>query len=326
MKSLKKIILSLGLISASLSSSNSLEARIINVPQDYKTIQEAVDIAPDSDTISVSPGSYQENISINKKSISLISTAGYDSTKIIATNPDFASIIIMNSPDYLIDGFTIYQHRGVGIYSLDSNGRISQNFIYGANNAIFIQKGNSTDIWNNILELNNQAIVSNADSIIVEQNSIGYNGFSNGTPAVSLEGRINLVELNSFIDNRVGVKMSGYYNELFRNNFIRNTYGAKIDSTATKSLVLSNLFYRNYNTGLFFNGSNPNLKNIVVKCNGFYGNQFDSNLGLGKENYFMAPRFEEQEDYFRPLVKGSFYDRSNPCGSLMGAFDPIDEE
>ena len=52
----------------------------IDVPEDYNTIQEAIDAAAPGDTINVAPGMYRENISLSDTSIRLIGTAGASET------------------------------------------------------------------------------------------------------------------------------------------------------------------------------------------------------------------------------------------------------
>ncbi len=44
-------------------------ATIINVPDDYPTIQEGIDASSDGDTVLVQPGTYLENINFNGHSI-----------------------------------------------------------------------------------------------------------------------------------------------------------------------------------------------------------------------------------------------------------------
>ena len=52
---------------------NILTAQIINIPQDYPTIQEGINAANNGDTVLVDPGVYKENLSIWYKAITLAS-------------------------------------------------------------------------------------------------------------------------------------------------------------------------------------------------------------------------------------------------------------
>jgi serine protease len=56
------------------------EARAITVPGDYSTIQQAVSAAVDGDTILVKAGTYNENVLIFNKSISLIGEGAGNTT------------------------------------------------------------------------------------------------------------------------------------------------------------------------------------------------------------------------------------------------------
>ena len=60
------------LVICSIFTSFSL-AQIINVPNDQPTIQAAIDISVDGDTVLVADGRYYENITFNGKAITLAS-------------------------------------------------------------------------------------------------------------------------------------------------------------------------------------------------------------------------------------------------------------
>jgi len=126
----------------------------INIPGDYSTIQEGIDVAVDGDTVLVADGDYQENIEINK-SIVLASHAIFDdlddwvayddvfyeqwvinnshiaNTRIIGNNPgdDYGSAILITpnedtciSPE--ITGFTIQYGLGTLVERDDNQVRI----------------------------------------------------------------------------------------------------------------------------------------------------------------------------------------------------------
>jgi len=112
----------------------------IHVPGDYLTIQEAINISVDGDTIEVHPGTYIENINFNGHSIILTSLflPSGDSSAISATIIDGnflgSAVTFENGEDStaMISGFTI-QHglaaSGGGIYCSNSNPTISNNII-----------------------------------------------------------------------------------------------------------------------------------------------------------------------------------------------------
>jgi len=60
----------------------------IYVPDDYSTIQEAVNAANPGDTIIVRDGTYSENVDVNKEYLTIRSENGADVTIIQAANPD----------------------------------------------------------------------------------------------------------------------------------------------------------------------------------------------------------------------------------------------
>ncbi len=116
-------------------------ATIINIPDDYPTIQEGIDASTDGDTVLVHPGTYVENINFNGHNIvlgSLFLTTG-DTTYIAETIIDgdsSGSVVTFESGEdstAIISGLTIrngFSDRGGGIYCFDgSNPIISFNII-----------------------------------------------------------------------------------------------------------------------------------------------------------------------------------------------------
>ncbi len=106
-----------------------LAATIINIPDDYPTIQEGIDVAIDSDTVLVQPDTYYENINYNGKNITVASLflttqdTIYISQTIIngsqPSNPDSASVVTFCSGEdstAVLIGFTITGGSGTLVW------------------------------------------------------------------------------------------------------------------------------------------------------------------------------------------------------------------
>lgn len=97
-----------------LCGSGQVKATIYEVPTNYATLQEAVDVAISGDVINVLAGTYVEpgnkNITILDKDISIIAVSGPDATEIDCGN-DGRGFFFDNS-NGLLEGFTI-NHGGI---------------------------------------------------------------------------------------------------------------------------------------------------------------------------------------------------------------------
>ncbi len=95
----------------------------LNVPADYPNIQDAISNASDGDTVLITPGTYQENLSITDKKIALTSLFHTTSDESIIENTVIDGrgntvIYINNANDSLISGLTIQNGQdGISAYS-----------------------------------------------------------------------------------------------------------------------------------------------------------------------------------------------------------------
>lgn len=322
MNRIKKILLLAGLAAVLSSPQNTrnLEARTLNVPRDYHSIQMAVDAAADSDTVFVAQGTYIGHISIKNKSLSLLSSDGPDSTYISTDQHSGSVIAVLNSKNYKIDGFTITSHKCNGISTLNSSGLISQNSITNTVTAISVENGDYTDIWNNRIERNTQGINSSADSTLIGENNIGYNG-SSLSDYVIKTSKNAFIKDNVLIYNKSGISASGGYTEILNNNFDNNFRSITIDQGFDKLLAMYNLFLNDKDCAINLE-SISDTSSVLVKCNGFNGNSKNSNFLLPEENFYTKPKFSSYGRYYRPLEIDSFYSNHNPCGGYVGAFHP----
>jgi parallel beta-helix repeat protein len=95
-----------------------VQGEILYVPSQYSTIQSAIDIALNGDSVVVSPGTYLENIDFKGKAITVRSTDPNNSDIVAGTiidgsnppDPNFGSVVLFRSGednDSVLAGFTI---------------------------------------------------------------------------------------------------------------------------------------------------------------------------------------------------------------------------
>lgn len=110
-------------------------ADTIHVPADQPAIQAGIDVAVNGDTVLVAPGTYVENIDFLQKTITVKSSSGAKATIIDGGNASNRVVMIYGdlSSDCVLDGFTITNSTGGGIY-VSSSPTIINNII--SNNSV----------------------------------------------------------------------------------------------------------------------------------------------------------------------------------------------
>ena len=111
------------------------EARMIVVPDDYPTIQEAINNANEGDTIFVSSGTYYEHVVVNKDNLTLI---GEDRDNTVIDGSGSGIVVEISRTQINFSGFSI-QRGEKGIYLSSSSGfnTISNNTITSCAGTIF---------------------------------------------------------------------------------------------------------------------------------------------------------------------------------------------
>lgn len=168
-------------------------ANIINVPAQYTTIQSAINVSTNSDTILVQPGTYMENINFRGKKIVLTSlfyqNNNYDyiqSTLINGSNPAFpdsASCVIFNNHEdstTVLQGFTLtggagtkwtdehgagLYREGGGILVAFSSPVIQFNIIFGNNvvsGGVVSTGGGGIRVGDSYVRFHNNVVMNNS--------------------------------------------------------------------------------------------------------------------------------------------------------------------
>ena len=213
----KKALLLLCLVFLSISATMQLNVKAspdIRVPEDYPTIQAAINQANPGDTIQVSPGTYQETLFINK-TLTLI---GEDKNNTILEGSGCGSTVIQaNLTTVNISGFTI-KGGSNGIWLEKCSGSvITGNNITATSRSIWLHYSHNNTISDNIVSDNlwrGIVLCGHSSKNTVTRNTIKDNG--NG---LCMTGEDNLIIHNNFINNENQTNII----ESFHNDW-NNTY------------------------------------------------------------------------------------------------------
>ncbi len=258
----------------------------------YQTIQDALNVANDGDTIYVFGGSYNEMLTINKRVTIVGSIEEGDS--IINYNSDHKYTIQITADYVNLTGFIIIDN-GYNIIS-EINGAL----IHVTSSNVIIQNNNITDCSNGY-----GIYLDSSDGHLIKDNIISN---------VSIGIYLYDSNTNDFVGNKISNCVSAavnirssYYNTLFNNILDNNRYGVyaldceKINITNNtiesnnlrgiglyggngSHIISNNVIRDNTNQGLYLNSPNG----IVI------GNTFDNNqlgITLDTSNYKITNNY-----------------------------------
>jgi len=178
------------------------EPTTITVPDDYPTIQEAINMASPGDTILVRAGIYYENIVVNK-TVSLI---GESREKTIIDGNGTGTVITVEASNLTIEGFTI---RNSGVYE--------EYGVYVASQTnVTIQNNSITNSWCGIL------------LCVSSNNSVSGNNIANNEEGICLDRSSKTIISGNNItaNNWVGIRLFYSSNNGISGNSIKNNeYG-----------------------------------------------------------------------------------------------------
>lgn len=324
---------------AVLASGTLIHAAVINVPADQPTIQDAIDIAQNGDTVLVAPGTYLENINFSGKSITVKSSNGYKVTIIDGGHSN--SVVTFDSGEgrkAVLHGFTIQNgeansstdFEGGGISISNASPTITGNIVKH-NNAVNGGGGIAVQFSSALVQGN-----------LVENNSQtpGYSGGTGGGIAVNGTGSAqiigNTIQNNSWASsNGGGIVLLAAGTPTLKNNIIDGNVadsegegGGILIESESNAVIVQNLIYNNsagQGSGIFFNVPE-----------GYSGPVFINNTIVGTSSSqgsaVYASGFDDQVQFFNNLMVGpgkgspvfcdSTSDKTPPTFTNNDAFSP----
>ncbi len=273
----------------------------IVVPDDYPTIQDAIDHAIDGNTIFVRRGTYEEKIVVDK-SIHLVGENR--SNTIIDGSDDYENIVTLSADNVLMTNFTVQNSNRKGIYTNTNHHTITGNKIINTEIAVYLEYSidntvSENTVWSNddfgiYVKNSSNCIIS--DNIIIDNHYAGiamkdysaYNIFVNNIIALSYcyEAGIsiwnyphdNIFTDNTITDNCYGIHMcKSTGNIIINNNFTNNRWGIRLYLKADDSMIYHNNF-------------SDNITNASDGCNNTWDNGYPSGGNYwddytGSDNY-----------------------------------------
>ncbi|WP_157906472.1 choice-of-anchor Q domain-containing protein [Sorangium cellulosum] len=174
-----------------VAGSRAARARTIDVPEDYRTIQAAVEAAGNHDRIRVAPGTYHESIAWTGKSIALIG-AGPDATIVDPSlGPGGRCLTLVDVPHgSRVEGFTC-QNGMTDATSPDGGGMLIQGGSLQVKRVVFrnnLASGNGGGLWieGADVTLHDASFLNNEAS----NSSVGGQG---GGMGITLGGEVKVV-------------------------------------------------------------------------------------------------------------------------------------
>jgi len=234
------------------------EATTLMVPNNYPTIQAAIDAAVSGSTILAKNGTYTENVVINKMlsllgencETTIIDGGGTeDSVRISANNVTISGFTIKNSGQGYYDGIalnhvincnvhgnTITDNSfGIILSSSDNNSIVENNITANRHHGIGLwDSSNYNNVFGNKITSNYYAGIEiyYSDSNLIMRNVIAANGV--GGIYVTESSRNTITENNFTQPSGLGsieVQHSSSYNMIFHNNFYANDrFQASVDA------------------------------------------------------------------------------------------------
>ena len=301
----------------------------------YASIQYAIDLADEGDTIYVFGGNYNETLSLDKR-INLVGSVESGNTIISKNEPHMCTIEI--TADYVtLEGFNISEASNsnqVALIYIGSNSAVIQrnNITYSGTYGIYLDSSDDNTIGSNVINDTKGIYLSSSNNNVIHSNKIS----NCSEAAVYMEplDSNNIIYSNNFSYNKYGVyafdcvkanisnnimnyndldgiKLQSGNNIAIANNVIRSNDRNGISLNCLDAFIDNNTI-KNNQKGIDIFGSNCIIKNNTIqdcriygiyaqsgsKNNIFYLNKFTDNIKNVKEDGSNQWYYELQGNYW----------------------------
>jgi len=247
-------------------------AKTIYVPDDYAKIQWAVNNASAGDTIIVRPGTYNENVDVDK-SLEIRSYSQNPSDTIVKASSSNDHVFYVTADNVYISGFTMTGATGykAGIYLYNSNNCRIEN-VKASNNwaGICLPSSSNNTIANNIVSSNNGYGIHLSSS---SNNTIANNNVSNNWDGICLyDSSSNTIANNNVSSNNwFGIYLSGSSNTIANNIVSSNNCDGIYLWYSSNNTIANNIVSSNNDDGICLYDSSNNIianNNVSNNCDG----------------------------------------------------------
>ena len=264
-------IATLSLLSFLLISNVNALVRNPGTGFNYSTIQEAIDNVStlDGHTLVLDPGTYTENVVVNK-SLTIRSASGNPSDTVVNASSSSSNVISVTADNVTISGFTITDasasdKAGVYLGNGVSHCNVSDNIISGKYHGIYLNQSNNNSVMNNNVSGNDYGIYLVGSN----NNSLMNNNVSGNHLGICL--------MISSGDNKV-ISNTANSNE---------AHGIYLYSMCDDNLLVNNTVNSNNRSGINLMDSSYNLiQNNTAEFNAIDDQSYDA--GISVESFYSV--------------------------------------
>jgi parallel beta-helix repeat protein len=314
-----------------------VRARTITVPDDYPTIQAAVNAASPSDLIIVRSGTYTENVIVNKDHLTMKSESGGNSTIVQASNfngnvfevtadnvniigfvirgaataPNFCGIIVKSSWNNITNNIISNNHWGIDVSSTHNS--IAGNVIQNNVNGISIDYGDFNDVRNNKVFYNNDIGIWLSAS---RSNKVENNAATNNMEGILLQASDYNAVVGNVVSNNSqdGIRLEHSTNNGIINNTATNQRvdGILLIDLSNNSTIVGNNISGNGDFGIDLADSSFN----EINQNSLSNNKFNMELS-GASNNTIVDNSLTKGNWGIYVVSATH----QPSGNVVGSGD-----